>query len=67
MCLHCSASRFEFPDTLNYVEEHGPKIGKEIAKALPIYVSTLTRHTVPKLKSYGLRNKRGAGYYIDKD
>ena len=51
----------------DYVEEHDPKAGKEIAKALDIKIGTLTKHIVPKLKPLGLRNKRGAGYYIEKD
>ena len=47
--------------------------GQEILKALenqkqPIFIdqSTLTKNIIPELRPYGVRNKRGAGYYISK-
>jgi len=47
--------------------------GREILKALenqkqPIFIdqSTLTKNIIPELRPYGVRNKRGAGYYISK-
>jgi hypothetical protein len=48
----------------NYVLEHGPVTGKDIANAGVCEQSTLTAHIVPVLKERGLRNKPGAGYYI---
>lgn len=40
--------------------------GKDIVKQMRglIEVSTLTRHIIPKLKTHGVKNRRGAGYYI---
>ena len=51
-------------EVLEYVRRNGPKTAKEIAKAISIGVGTLTRHIVPALRKHGLRNKRGAGYYV---
>jgi hypothetical protein len=45
----------------------GPQIVAALAKLrFPLALSTLTRHTIPTLKKhYGVRNRRGVGYYIE--
>jgi len=46
----------------------GPEILDALMKRNPPMLcdqSTLTRRIIPKLKPYGVKNKRGAGYYID--
>jgi hypothetical protein len=51
----------------DYIKQHGPTTGKEIAIALGIsQVSTITSHIIPKLKPLGVINRRGAGYvFVD--
>jgi hypothetical protein len=51
------------------IEDHGPITGKAIIALLPngdkIDQSALTTHIIPPLKQLrGVRNKRGAGYYV---
>ncbi len=40
-------------------------MGKQLATALAIEHSTLTRHIIPELKKlHGVKNRSGAGYYV---
>jgi hypothetical protein len=45
----------------------GPEIISSLNKqGFPMEQSTLTRHIIPKLKKgYGVKNRRGVGYYVD--
>mgnify|MGYP002624943743 CR=1 FL=1 len=53
-------------EAFDYIRDHGPKFGKEICRELGISSeSTFTSHYVPALKLHGVRNRRGAGYYLD--
>jgi hypothetical protein len=50
----------------DYIKANQPVAGKAICKALAISSeSTFTRHFVPALRKHGVKNKRGAGYYVD--
>jgi hypothetical protein len=58
-------------DLLKNLPEHKAKTGKEILQELQnngliIDQSTLTKNIIPALRPYGVKNKRGAGYYIPK-
>jgi len=48
----------------DFVKSNGPVTGKEIVAEGLAEQSTLTRHIIPILKLRGLKNRRGAGYYI---
>ena len=60
-------------ELLKALPEHKAMTGKEIITALDekekIFIdqSTLTKSIIPALQPYGVRNKRGAGYYIVKE
>ncbi len=52
---------------LDLILEHSPDgiMGKQLATALGIEHSTLTRHIIPELKKlHGVKNRSGAGYYL---
>ena len=52
---------------LDLILEHSPDgiMGKQLATALAIEHSTLTRHIIPELKKlHGVKNRSGAGYYV---
>jgi len=58
-------------ELLKELPEHKAMTGKEILKKLEgkgiiIDQSTLTKNIIPALRPYGVKNKRGAGYYISK-
>lgn len=59
-------------DLLKNLPEYKAMTGKEILrqledeKAIIMDQSTLTKNIIPALRPYGVKNKRGAGYYIDK-
>lgn len=58
-------------ELLKELPKHKAMIGKEILKKLEdkiiiIDQSTLTKNIIPALRPYGIKNKRGVGYYIDK-
>jgi len=58
-------------DLLKTLPEHKALTGKEILhqledKGIIIDQSTLTKNIIPALRPYGVKNKRGAGYYISK-
>ncbi len=43
----------------------GPQIVAALSKeGIRLAQSTLTRHIIPKLKARGVKNRRGAGYYL---
>jgi hypothetical protein len=49
----------------DYIRDNGPVQGKTICAALGIdNESSLTKHLIPPTKKHGVKNKRGAGYYI---
>ena len=47
------------------IRDEGPLLGKTIAPASGTTESAFTAHYVPALKRCGVKNKRGAGYYLD--
>jgi hypothetical protein len=52
----------------NFIEKNGPRVtGKKICNELNLDQGTLTRHIIPALRPYGVRNQRGrgGGYYIE--
>jgi hypothetical protein len=55
-------------EVFNFIENHGPRVtGNAICNELNMDQGTLTRHIIPALRPYGVRNQkgRGGGYYID--
>jgi hypothetical protein len=57
-------------EVLDLIASHPPGAaipGKAITRHTGVCQSTLTSHIIPKLKRwYGVKNRRGAGYYLDK-
>ena len=52
-------------EVFDYIRDNGPVRGKAICNALSIpSESSFTRHYVPALKSHGVKNRRGSGYYL---
>lgn len=49
---------------LDHIKANPNQVGKEIAKALDISQSTLTRHLIPALKKHGVINFPGSGYRL---
>ncbi|MBN1591376.1 MAG: hypothetical protein JW888_17820 [Pirellulales bacterium] len=52
-------------DMLIYITTEGPVMGKAIAGHFGISESTVTRHYIRALRPHGVKNRRGAGYYVD--
>lgn len=51
-------------EAFNLIRHDGPLTGKQVVNALGISSeSTFTRHFVPALRTHGIRNLRGLGYY----
>jgi len=49
----------------DYLMANPYKFAKEIATATGVPKGTITLHHVPTLRAYGLRNRRGRGYYLE--
>lgn len=50
---------------LNLIRSAGPIIGKTICNQLGIEQSNLTKRVIPALEPHGVKNRRGAGYYVE--
>jgi hypothetical protein len=51
-------------EVFDCIKEYGPIMGREITNKTGTDESTITKHIIPVLKKLGVKNRRGAGYYL---
>jgi DNA-binding CsgD family transcriptional regulator len=50
---------------LDYIRKNQPVTAKQIATGIGTSVPSVTNHIIPALRPHGVKNKRGAGYYVN--